>query len=76
MREAGSISGLVQWVRDTVLLVRCGVGSTYGLDLMLLLLWLWPRPVATSPIRSLALESPYAVGEALKRQKPNKQINK
>ena len=39
------------------------------------LLWLWCRPVAAAPIRPLAWEPPYAMGEALKRQKA-KQTNK
>ena len=39
------------------------------------LLWLWHRPAATAPIRSLAWEPPYAAGvaqEMAKRQKINK----
>ena len=38
-------------------------------------LWLWHRPVASAPIRSLAWEPPYAVGaaqEMAKRQKKKK----
>ena len=35
----------------------------------LTLLWPWHRPAAVAPIRSLAWEPPYAVCEALKRQK-------
>ena len=54
--DAGFILGLIQWVKD----------------LVLLLLWLWHRPVATALICSLAWELPYAVGEALKN-KTNKQ---
>jgi len=46
-----------------------GVGRRCGLDP--LLLWLWCRPAATAPIGPLAWESPYAMGEALKRQKDN-----
>ena len=34
--------------------------------------WLWCRPEAKSPIRSLAREPPYAMGTALKRQKTGK----
>ena len=44
--------------------MSCGVG---GLDLTLL--WLWCRLEATTPIRPLAWEPPYASGAALKRQK-------
>ena len=33
-----------------------------------MLLWLWPRPAAPAPIQPLDWESPYAMGEALKRQ--------
>ena len=33
------------------------------------LLQLWRRPVATAPIRPLAQEPPYAVGEALEKAK-------
>ena len=32
------------------------------------LVWLWPRPAATAPIRSLAQEPSYASGATLKRQ--------
>ena len=38
----------------------------------LALLWLWCRPSPTALIRSLAWESLYAVGAALKRQKKKK----
>ena len=48
----------------------CGVGRSQGLDLALL--WLWCRPAATAQIRPLALEPPYALGAALKRQKEKK----
>ena len=40
----------------------------------LALLWLWHRPAATAPMRSLAWGLPYAAGAALKRKKT--QINK
>ena len=36
----------------------------------LVLLWLWRRLAAIAPIRSLAWEPPYAMGAALKGQKP------
>ena len=51
-----------------------GVGHRQGLDLALL--WLWYRPVATAPNRSLAWEPPYAMGAALeKRQEKKKKRN-
>ena len=37
------------------------------------LLWLWRRPVATTPIRPLAWECPYATGAALEKSDKNKQ---
>ena len=52
--------------------MSCGVGRKCGSDLALL--WLWHRPAATAPVQSLALESPYATGVALKRQ--NKKLKK
>ena len=67
----GSIPGLARWVGGPVLLVTCGAGRRHGSDLALL--WLWLRPGATAPIRSLAWKSPYAAGVALKRQKTTKQ---
>ena len=39
----------------------------------LALLWLRCRSAAVAPIRPLALESPYAKGSALKKQKKTKQ---
>ena len=38
-----------------------------GLDLVLLLLWLWRRPADTASIRPLAWEPPYASGAALEK---------
>ena len=64
---AGSIPGLAQWVKDSVLLY--GVGCRRGLDPVLL--WLWRRPVATAPIRPLAWEPPYAAGAAQEIAKKN-----
>jgi len=55
--------------------VSCGVGCRHGLNTVLL--WLWRRLAATPPIRTLALEPPYAVGGALektKRQKKNQNV--
>ena len=42
----------------------------------LVLLWLWRRPAATTLIRPLAREPPYAAGAALKRQKDQKKKKK
>ena len=53
--------------------MSCGAGCRQGLDPALL--WLWRRPVATAPIRSLAWEPPYAEGvarEYAKRPKKKK----
>ena len=50
--------------------MSCGVGHRHSLDLVLL--WLWYRPAAAAPIRTLAWESLYATGSALKRQKKKK----
>ena len=73
----GLIPSLAQWVKDLPLPLSCGVGRRRGLDLVLLCLWC--RLAATTPIRPLAQEPPYAAGVALekaKRQKTNKQTNK
>ena len=50
--------------------VSCVVVYRHGSNLVLL--WLWHRPVAVAPIRPLAWEPPYAVGEALKKTKGQK----
>ena len=42
----------------------------------LALLWLWCRPAATTLIRPLAWEPPYAAGAALKGQKTKKKKKK
>ena len=41
----------------------------------MLWLWLWHRPVARAPSQPLVWEPPYAVGEALKRQKKKRRRN-
>ena len=51
-----------------------GEGHRRGSDPTLL--WLWHRPEATSPIRPLAWEPPYATGVALKRQKRQKKFKR
>ena len=50
--------------------MSCGVGRRRGSDLVLL--WLWCRPVAATPIEPLLWEPPCTVGAALKRQKRKK----
>ena len=47
--------------------MSCGVGRRHGSDLVLL--WLWCRLAATSPIRLLAWEPPWAVDVAIKKTK-------
>ena len=42
--------------------MSCGIGHRHGLDPTLL--WLWRRPAATTLIRPLAWEPPYAAGAA------------
>ena len=58
--------------------MSCGVGCRRGSDPMLL--WLWPRPVATALIQPLAWESPHAAEAALemaeRQEKTNKQTKK
>ena len=46
--------------------MSCGISCRCGLDLALL--WLWCRLAAVAPIRTLAWESPYAMGVALKKK--------
>ena len=44
--------------------MNCGVGRRRASDL----LWLWCRPAATTQIRPLVWEPPYAMGTALKKK--------
>ena len=67
-QDAGSIAGLTQWVKDLPWPLSGGVGGRRGSDLA----WLWRRPAATAPVRSLAWKLPYATGAALKRPKKKK----
>ena len=62
-----SISGLARWVKESDIATSCGIGHGRSLDLTLL--WLWYRLAATTLMRPLAWECPYAMGVALKRQK-------
>ena len=76
-KVAGSIPGLAQWIKDPGVAVSCGVVCRCSSDPVLL--WLWRRPAATAPIRSLAWEPPYAAEAALemaKRQKIKYKIKK
>ena len=43
--------------------MSCGVGRRHGSDPVLL--WLWCRPAATTPVQPLTWESPCASGAAL-----------
>ena len=54
--------------------MSCGIGCRLGPDP--LLLWLWCKPEATAPIRSLAWEPPYASGTALEKTKNKNKTNK
>ena len=54
--------------------MSCGVGHRHSLDLVLL--WLWYRPAAAAPIRTLAWESLYATGSALKNKTKKKDYYK
>ena len=54
--------------------MSCGVGHRHDSDPELL--WLRHRPAALTLIQALALELPYAVGAALKRQKKKKEKEK
>ena len=72
-KVAGLIPVLAQWLRIPSIAVSCGVGRRHDSDPMLL--WLLCRPAATAPIGPLYWEPPYAVGEALKRQKKKNYFN-
>ena len=69
--DAGSISGLSQWVKESGIATSSGVGCRRGLDPVLM--WVWHKPAAVARIRPLAWELPYAAGIALKRKKKRRQ---
>ena len=70
--DAGSIPGLIQWVKGSGIAMSCGIGRRHSSDLALL--WLWRRPRAIALIRLLTWGLPCAADVALqKRQKTNKQ---
>ena len=54
--------------------MSCGVGRRRGSDPALL--WLWCRPTATTLIRLLAWEPPYAAGAAVKKAKKERKKEK
>ena len=54
--------------------MSCSVGCRHRWNPVLL--WLWCRPVATAPIRSLAWEPPYARERPYKRQKKRRRRRK
>ena len=67
-KDAGLIPGLAQGLRiQRYRELWCG--CRFGLDPLLLWLWLWCRPAAAALIGPLAWEPPCDVGEALKIQK-------
>ena len=59
--------------RGSGVAVSC-IGRRFGSDPVLL--WLWCRPAAIDLIQPLAVELPYAEGEALKRKKKKKRLRK
>ena len=72
---AGVTPGLARQVKDLGLAVSCDVGCRRGSDLE----WLWRRPAAVAPIRTLPWEPPYAAGVALKekeRERPMSRIRR
>ena len=66
-KDAGSIPGLIQWVKGSNVASSCRIGQRPVLDLALLGCgvgqWL------TAPIQPLAWEIPYSMGASLERQK-------
>ena len=66
---AGWIPGLVQWVKDPVLL-SCAVGCRCGSDLA----WLRHRLAAVALIQPLAWKPPHALSVALKSKKQLKKF--
>ena len=47
--DMGSILGLVQWVKGSVVTVSCGIGGRHGSDLVLQGLWRC-KSAATAPV--------------------------
>ena len=70
--DASSIPGLAQWVKGSSVAMSCDVGCSHGLDLALLLLWPWHRPVATAPDSTPSLGTSICHWYAPKKTKQNK----
>ena len=69
--DAGSIPGPTQWVKDLVFPeLWCRLKMWLGSGLAVAVVWV----TATALIRPLAWEPPYALGEALKRQKEKRDM--
>jgi len=64
--DTGLIPGLAHG-KASGIAMSCDVGCRHSSDPALL--WLWCRLAAAAPIRPLALELPYAMDAALKRQR-------
>ena len=65
------LSGLtIRRCRELWCRLQMRLGSRVAVALALL--WLWPRPETTAPIRPLAWEPPYAMGAALEMAKRQK----
>ena len=65
--DAGSVPGLIQWVKDPGIAMSCGVVCRCSSDLALQ--GPWYRQAAAASIQPLAWELPYATGAALKSKK-------
>ena len=63
----GSIPDLAQWVKESSIAVRFGIGRRHGSDPVLL--WLWRQLAAVALILPLAWEPPYAKGVATSPKK-------
>ena len=63
--DTGSTLGLAQHIKDPVLPSAMVCLASRGSDLVLM--WLWCRLAAATPIQPLPWELPYATGVALKK---------
>ena len=64
---ADSIPDLAQWVKESGVVMSCGVGRRCSSDPELL--WLWHGPAAVALIRPLAWEPSHAASVALKKKR-------